>query len=101
MGTSRGREIMRWRLSNAAGIHFSTKTRSEIEREIIKEELAVSILDMGDYVDVDSDYWANREPTIEELNEIEDDEDYVPECEWFEEEEYDFYGYNAPNYSQY
>jgi hypothetical protein len=78
------REIQGRRMSNAAGVHQSAKTRFVIRQQTIKEEI-MSMVDefYGVDYDADSDFWS-AEPTEEELDEIEsedlpvdfDDEDY-------------------------
>jgi hypothetical protein len=100
MGTSRGREIMNQRLSNAAGIHRSTRTRTEIERAALKEELMTTTLEETFGID---DFWV--EPTDDDLDEIENDEDYAPDDPdadvWTFLDGYDYDGYNASNYLEY
>ena len=93
MNTSRGRYLAELRRSGAAGIHDTQPTRAAVRQAAIKEELGMSILDqdhVGDWI----------EPTIEDLDEIENEEDYVPsdlaEVDFFDD--YDYDGFNTSNY---
>jgi len=77
MNTSRGRYLAELRRSNAAGIHSSVRCRSSIEENAIKEEI-MSYLD-EDYSNVTfADFGMGREPTEDELDDIEAEE-YEPD----------------------
>lgn len=84
---NKGTFLTQLRQSNAAGIHDHRRTRSEINRDAIEE----SLLEGGD-VTIDAD-WPDREPTEEELDEI-DAEDYDPQGDPFDnyddEDEYPY-----------
>lgn len=77
MSASRGRYLSELRRSNAAGIHDARPSRSVMRRLAIQEEMDMSVTFDGDYTQ-DGDF-DDLEPSPEDLAEIEQEEDYVPE----------------------
>jgi hypothetical protein len=94
MNASRGRFLSELRRSNAAGIHDARPSRSSLKRLAIQEGLDMSIIFDNDYPETDEDSdlgWDDLEPSPEDLKEIEEEEDYVPDDNRFESYDEDDY----------